>query len=133
MMEPVSPMLASKEQAVDYGIKNGRFSPAIRDRLLSDKEPDGHGMPSDLKGEAVRGMSKLGRLVEAADVPTQHQIKIAISTLKMPDAMAAVMGGPNKEQARDILRTKAGWSDKRIADLEGKKEGAWPLMSEPSR
>ena len=39
----------------------------------------------------------------------------------MPDAMVGVMGGPNKEQARDILR-KNGWSDSRIAALEEKKE-----------
>src|SRR5882672_328335 len=37
-------------------------------------------------------------------VPEQHQLKIAIATLRMSDAMVGVMGGPNKEQAREIIR-----------------------------
>ena len=46
-----------------------------------------------------------------------HQKKIAIKTLKMPDAMAGVMGPPTKAQARAILK-KFGYSAKRIAKLE---------------
>lgn len=38
------------------------------------------------------------------DVPTQHQIKIAKQTLRMSDVMVGVMGGPNKEQSRAILK-----------------------------
>src|SRR5579864_791799 len=41
-------------------------------------------------------------------VPEQHQLKIAIATLRMPDAMVGVMGGPNKEQAREIIRRLTG-------------------------
>jgi hypothetical protein len=35
--------------------------------------------------------------------PEEHQIKIAKDTLKMPQAMAGVMGGPTKEEAKRIL------------------------------
>ncbi len=37
-------------------------------------------------------------------VPEQHQLKIAKDTLKMPDAMARVMGGSTKEEAREIIK-----------------------------
>ena len=37
-------------------------------------------------------------------VPEQHQLKIARDTLRMPDAMAGVMGGPTKEEAREIIK-----------------------------
>jgi len=35
----------------------------------------------------------------------KHQKKIAISTLKMHDAGAMIMGGMTKEEARDFLRS----------------------------
>lgn len=38
------------------------------------------------------------------DPATWHQIQIAKKTLKMPDAMVGVMGGPSKEEAKEILR-----------------------------
>jgi len=41
-------------------------------------------------------------------VPEQHQLKIAKDTLRMPDAMARVMGGPTKEQAREIIKELTG-------------------------
>ncbi len=36
-------------------------------------------------------------------VPERHQLKVARQTLRMPDAMVGVMGGPNKAQAREII------------------------------
>ncbi len=33
----------------------------------------------------------------------RHQIEIAKRTLKMPDALLAVMGGPSKEEAKETL------------------------------
>jgi hypothetical protein len=36
-------------------------------------------------------------------VPEQHQLAIARATLRMNDAMAMVMGGMTKEQARSII------------------------------
>jgi len=39
----------------------------------------------------------------ALTVPEQHLLRIARATLKMPDPMVGVMGGPTKEEARRIL------------------------------
>jgi len=41
-------------------------------------------------------------------VPEQHQLKIARDTLKMPDAMVAVMGGPSKAEAAEIIERLTG-------------------------
>lgn len=41
-------------------------------------------------------------------VPERHQLKIARSTLQMSDMGARVMGGPTKEQAREIIRRLTG-------------------------
>lgn len=37
------------------------------------------------------------------DPIVRHQIEIAKRTLKMPDALLAVMGGTSKEEAKKIL------------------------------
>ena len=47
----------------------------------------------------------------------QHQKNIAISTLKMPDAMVGVMGGMNKNEARAFLK-KIGYPDSAIKSIE---------------
>lgn len=54
---------------------------------------------------------------EEEPVWQRHQRRIAVQTLKMNDAGAAVMGGMSKEEAREFLK-KVGWSDERIAELE---------------
>jgi len=41
-------------------------------------------------------------------VPERHQLRIARDTLNMPDAMVGVLGGPDKEQARAIIRHLTG-------------------------
>lgn len=41
-------------------------------------------------------------------VPEKHQLKIARDTLRMPDAIAAVVGGPSKEEAREIIKRLTG-------------------------
>jgi len=46
-----------------------------------------------------------------------HQKKIAISTLKMSDAGANIMGGMTKDEARNFLR-KIGYSEQQIARIE---------------
>ena len=46
-----------------------------------------------------------------------HQKKIAISTLKMSDAFANIMGGMTKDEARNFLR-KIGYSEQQIARIE---------------
>ncbi|MAH48570.1 hypothetical protein CMI37_22285, partial [Candidatus Pacearchaeota archaeon] len=37
-------------------------------------------------------------------IPEQHQLRIARRTLKMPNAMVGIMGGPNKEESRKIIK-----------------------------
>lgn len=56
------------------------------------------------------------KLTEALSVPEQHQMKIALSTLKMDDQMALVAGGMNLKDAYLFLLNKARWSDKKIQD-----------------
>ncbi len=50
-------------------------------------------------------------------VAEKHQKRIAISTLKMSDVGASIMGGMNKAEARAFL-TKIGYSAARIAKIE---------------
>ena len=52
-------------------------------------------------------------------VAHSHQKKIALSTLRMHDAMVGVMGGMNKEEARKHLKQVHGWSDDKIRKYEG--------------
>jgi len=42
-----------------------------------------------------------------------HQTQIAKKTLRMPDAMVGVMGGPDKDESRKHLK-KMGWTDSQI-------------------
>lgn len=51
------------------------------------------------------------------DVFSHHQTLIAKKTLRMPDAMLGVMGGPSKEDSREHLK-KMGWTQKQIHDHE---------------
>ncbi len=41
-------------------------------------------------------------------VPEKHQVAIAKKTLLMPDALVGVLGGMTKDEARRVLREKAG-------------------------
>ena len=45
------------------------------------------------------------------DVPREHQLKIALKTLTMSDAGAAVMGGMSKKEAVNFLRSMCGYSN----------------------
>jgi hypothetical protein len=47
----------------------------------------------------------------------KHQLKIAISTLKMSDIGALIMGGMTKVEARLFL-ARIGWSAAKIEALE---------------
>jgi hypothetical protein len=49
-------------------------------------------------------------------VPERHQLKIARDTLKMSDVGARIMGGPTKEQAREIIRRLTGKATKENPD-----------------
>jgi len=67
--------------------------------------------------DRIRVARELVGLARSLSVPEQHQKKIAIKTLKMPDAMVGVMGGMNKDEARDFLKS-IGYSDSKIRKLE---------------
>lgn len=46
-------------------------------------------------------------------VPEQHQLKIARQTLRMSNPMARVMGGPTKDEAREIIARLTGKDEAR--------------------
>lgn len=54
-------------------------------------------------------------------VPEKHMIKIAIQTLRMPDAMVGVMGGMDKSTAREVLK-KHGLYKGEIKRIDQMKE-----------
>ena len=65
-------------------------------------------------------MIKLGGFIKEENkltIPQQHQKKIALKTLKMSDAIAKIMGGMTKDQAREFLKS-IGYTDKQISKLE---------------
>lgn len=41
-------------------------------------------------------------------VPDQHRLAIARKTLKMNDAMVAILGGMTKEEARKVIKELTG-------------------------
>ena len=51
-------------------------------------------------------------------VPQKHQKAIAIRTLRMNDVGVMIMGGMNKEEARDFLRS-IGLNPSRYEDKNG--------------
>jgi hypothetical protein len=57
----------------------------------------------------MRKRSTRGRELSVFD---RHQLRIARQTLNMPDAMVGVMGGPNKAEAREIIRRLTGKAPK---------------------
>jgi hypothetical protein len=50
-------------------------------------------------------------------IPDRHQLKIAKQTLRMPDEMIGVMGGPSRKEAEELLKKKFGYSDKQISKM----------------
>lgn len=50
-------------------------------------------------------------------IPEQHQKRIALSTLRMSDSGANIMGGMNKTEARAFL-LRIGYTRDQIARLE---------------
>lgn len=51
---------------------------------------------------------KKEKRTRALSVPETHQLKIARDTLRMPDAMVGVMGGPTKAEAVEIVKKLTG-------------------------
>lgn len=55
------------------------------------------------------------------DIFRRVSVRIAKQTLKMPDEIAAVAGGPNKKEAREILRRDAEERRKKRQNRGGKR------------
>jgi len=70
--------------------------------LLKALQQEGLVTQKQMRWYAVPG--KAHNAGRPLSVPDQHQKRIAIQTLKMSDAMVGVMGGMNKEEARNFLR-----------------------------
>jgi hypothetical protein len=66
-----------------------------------DEERDHKSYTSSLKAATIRITS--ARPAPSKGSPEWHQIQVAIGSLKAPDAMLGVMGGPSKEEALEIL------------------------------
>ena len=62
--------------------------------------------------------SRVLEMGSMGDPVKRNQLRVLKQKLRMPDEMVGVAGGPNKEQAREILRAKFGYTDKMIAKLE---------------
>jgi hypothetical protein len=80
MMEPVSPVFDTKEEAVDFAIKEKRWDPSIRERVLSE-DVDGTGNPNDLSSSPdvqTFSMDEIQRASEKdaarKEKPEPHQV-----------------------------------------------------------
>jgi hypothetical protein len=57
-------------------------------------------------GFTIKGALRLRRMPMKRNLSVfdKHQLKIAKDTLKMPDAMVAIMGGMTKEEAIELIK-----------------------------
>jgi len=88
------------------------YDPRMQNRTMPIAQPTtrAEGAPSWVTG-ASRRPKLLNKNAEMS-VPDKHEFRIAVQTLKMPDAMLGVMGGPSKEQALQTLaRHGYRWDD----------------------
>ena len=51
----------------------------------------------------INSLQTIGEDKMKLTVPEQHQLKIARDTLKLSDIGALILGGPTKEQAKEII------------------------------
>src|SRR5713101_826646 len=74
------------------------------------------GTSAENYGVAV--MRKNARNPRELSVEEKHQLKIARATLRMPEAISVVMGGPTKKQAREIVRRLTRKNPDELAEAE---------------
>jgi len=84
---------------------------------MSQKHEDSQGSTAHHKRGG--GGQSLHQIIRRLSVAEQHQLRIARDTLKMPDEMVGVMGGPNKQQAKQIIRQLLGGKGRKVDSLEG--------------
>jgi hypothetical protein len=81
-------------------------------------------MPESDKVEVIRSRdARWNRGIQAkvlpkAGSPEYHQHKIAVDTVKNP-AKGLFLGGPNAQEAEEILRSKFKYTDDEIKKLKG--------------
>ena len=85
-----------KEVPQRYRAKDGRD---LRPRAYED-----HWKRSNISQDAARHALDTRGDETQPEFAREHMLKIARDTLRMPDAMAGVMGGMSKERAREVLR-----------------------------
>lgn len=86
-------------------VKNGAAKPIWKSGRTGDTEIVNHlnthyGKSSVKEGEMKEALVTRKRELS---VPEKHQLRIARDTLRMHDAAVGIMGGPNKEEARQII------------------------------
>jgi hypothetical protein len=59
-------------------------------------------------GAPLNATKRKTAMPKKPSTPEQHMLHIARATSRMPDAMAAVMGGPSKAQARETVAAHDG-------------------------
>ena len=95
--------------------------------ILNELADNGGNMKEETGTGAVAGyqtpfaFKKKMNEMRQLSVPEKHQLRIALQTLRAPDAMVGVMGGMNKEEAREFLK-KLGYSDVQIVSIESQME-----------
>jgi hypothetical protein len=99
-------------EIAQFAIDEAKNNADAKLRDMPDKELAG---TMGIKMESLR----VGRKVAEMDPAAANQLRVAIKTLKMPDAMAGVMGGPTKEQAQNILhRHGLAWDGQRVVEMD---------------
>jgi len=107
----------SPEDAAEWDRQNEEN----RDNFKTSSNPGGHSN-EDVGYVDIRLSKTAGR--KPRDTMERHQLKVLTDTLKMPAAMAGVMGGPDQEEAEDILRSKFQYTDAEIRWLKQGKTAA---------
>jgi hypothetical protein len=114
-ISPVEQWCVVQDFTAQYLTKDGEWDRPMHAKVFSSRGEAEQFAAEKLGG----GIGKPPSLQEVRQlsVPERHQLRIALQTLKMHDAAANVMGGPNKEEAREILK-RFGYTDQQIQKLE---------------
>jgi hypothetical protein len=121
--DPVAKKWKVEEKRYRVGSDNRKLALNHILKKLKKDYPHHHEHEATIEGDKTHmdfykesAMLNEGRPIRG-DVFSHHQTLIAKKTLRMPDAMLGVMGGPSKEDSRKHLK-KIGWTQKQIHDHE---------------
>jgi hypothetical protein len=106
---------------IDVERKHGPAEKRFQDQLTPEDREMAKGM--NIKLESLRKATirvKVGTGMPVRGTPEWHQVQVAIKSLKMPEAMLGVMGGPNKQQAAQILAQYGlKWDGQKVVKVAG--------------